>query len=413
MNKTLTGLLALVGAAVLLPITAGASPQDIYERQSGAPRVRITSPGISDLVAPGEGTPGHGSINGSGFVLTIKIQTHDNVALPVKEALNIRHTEALDYPNPDFPGLNVTIDNDLTKPDGGIIKAGTNLASLFNIAGTDDTPGPGVTVWAGWHVLESLAPGTRNITVRVAVTDEARRTGTTVRHFRVSDATPISGQALTPSPVPVNGDGVDDPTGPVVSIKAPATPTSVALGTLPQPTAANGTLFFLQVDAKDVARHGIGVSENGFRSPDVPGTGPIVDPTQITARGPNRNYPGLDVTFDVALRQPNGNLIPAGQNLAPLFNIAGSQLTRPGQTADSDSSSEPDDNNTDISDPSRSATVTTVADWVIGGSLVLPAGKTAITVTAKVTDSAGQTGSARTTLSVSPATSGQDLTPAP
>lgn len=411
MNKTLTGLAALVGVAVLLPITAGASPQDTYEKQSGAPKVRIISPGNGDVVAPGEGTPGHGSINGSGFALTLKIETHDSVGVRVKEALNIRHTDLLDFPNPDFPGLSVTIDNNLTKPDGGIIPAGTNLASLFNIAGTDDTPGPGVTIWAGWHVLESLAPGTRNITVRVAVTDEARRTGTTVRHFRVSDTTAISGQAFTPPPAAVTGDGIDDPTGPVVSINAPLAPTSIALGTLPQPTLANGTLFFIQVDAKDLSRHGIGVSENGAR-PDVPGTGLIVDPTQIGAHGPNRNYPGLDVTFDVALRQPNGNLIPAGQNLAPLFNIAGSQLARPGQAPDSDTSSEPDDN-ADNRDPGRGVVVNTVADWVIGGSLVLPAGKTTITITAKVTDNTGQTGSSKTTVGVSQATSGQDLTPAP
>ena len=67
MNKPLTGLVALLGVVVLLPLTAGASPQDSYERQSGAPRVRITSPGSSDVIAPGEGIPGRGSVNGSGF----------------------------------------------------------------------------------------------------------------------------------------------------------------------------------------------------------------------------------------------------------------------------------------------------------------------------------------------------------
>ena len=36
MNKPLTGLVALLGVVVLLPLTAGASPQENYERQSGA-----------------------------------------------------------------------------------------------------------------------------------------------------------------------------------------------------------------------------------------------------------------------------------------------------------------------------------------------------------------------------------------
>lgn len=412
MKKPLTGIAALLGIVALLPLTAGASPQDLYEQQSGAPRVRITSPASGDVLTPGEGVPGRGSFNGSGFALTFKVETHDAVGFHVKEALNIRHTELLDFPNPDFPGLSVTMDNNLTKPDGGVIPAGTNLAALFNIAGTDDTPGPGVTVWAGWHVLESLAPGTRRVTVRVAVTDDARRTGATVRTFRVSDASGPSAQALTPAPGSVGGDNNDDADGPAVSINAPLAPTSVALGTLPQPTPTNGTLFFLQVDAKDVARHGIGVSENGFRASDAAATGLIVDPMQIGARGPNRNYPGLNVTFDVALRQPNGNLIPAGQNLAPLFNIAGSQLSRPGKVSKTDTSSDDTTSGAD-DDISRAVVVNTVADWVIGGSLVLPVGKTSVTITARVTDNAGRSGSDTITVGVSPATSGQDLTAAP
>ena len=387
MNKKLIGLAALVGAMMVTPATAGASA----EHARRGPTVRITSPGNRSVVAPGDGIPGHGSPDGSGFALNIEVDTHDAVGIRVKEALNIRHTDALGFPNPDFPGLDVTIDNDLTKPDGGIIPAGTNLASLFNIAGTDDRQGPGVTVWAGWHVLESLAPGTRRITIRVAVTDEAGRTGTTMKSMRVSDTAGSSGQALTPPPGAVSDAAADDDdgSGPAVSIEAPQPPTSVAVGTLPQPTLANGTLFFIQVDATDRAGHGIGVNENGS------GSGLIVDPTQIRAHGPNRNYPGLDVTFDVALLQPNGNLIPAGQNLAPLFNIAGSELTRRGGSSD------------------RAAAVRTVADWVIGGSLVFPEGQSTLTITATVTDNAGKTGHSTVTVGMSPATSGQDLTPAP
>jgi len=45
----------------------------------------------------------------------------------------------------------------------------------------------------------------------------------------------------------------------------------------------------------------------------------IFDPTQIPKDGPNRNFPGFDVWFDVNLRQPNRNIAIAGVNLAPLF----------------------------------------------------------------------------------------------
>lgn len=156
----------------------------------------------------------------------------------------------------------------------------------------------------------------------------------------------------------------------------------------------------------DVSHHGIGVNENGA---GVSPLGLIVDPTQIAAHGPNRNFPGLEVTFDAALRQPNGNLVPAGQNLAPLFNIAGSEVIAGRRSGASLRSLDRADRNGRR--PSRA--MRTVADWVVGGSLVLPEGHSTLTVSARVTDNAGRTGSQAITVAISPATSGQDLTPAP
>ena len=57
--------------------------------------------------------------------------------------------------------------------------------------------------------------------------------------------------------------------------------------------------------------------------------------------------------------------------------------------------------------------VTTTASWVAGGRFVMPAGKTSVTVTARVTDNAGKTGSVSRTFGVSPVTNGQLLTPQP
>ena len=96
------------------------------------PVVRITSPLGDASVAPGEGKPGAGSLNGSGFLITIEAITRDAVSLTAKEALNVRDTSKLGQPNPLFPGLFVSFDVDLTKPDGGVIPKNTNLASLFN-----------------------------------------------------------------------------------------------------------------------------------------------------------------------------------------------------------------------------------------------------------------------------------------
>ena len=374
---------ALFCAAAVTALFTGLLPVGTAAAESagdhGGPDVSLTSAVEGDAVAPGLGRPNAGSATeGSGFVITVEAKTHGRTGIAVNEALNIRHTAQLGQPNPDFPGLTVTVDNTLTKPDGGTIAAGTNLASLFNIAGTDDSRGPGVTVWAGWHVLESLAPGTTSLTVTASVTDLAGHTGTEQQTYRVLATG--SGQGLTPPPAPVT-TGTDG-TGPELEFSAPEHSTSVATGTLPQPTLANGTLFFIQVDALDVAHHGVGVNENAN------GKGPIADPTQIGAKGPNRNAPGFTFTFDAALRQPNGNLVPAGQNLAPLFNIAGSAVGEDGA-------------------------VRTTFAWVVGGALVLPAGQHTLTMTATLTDNTGASGTASRQVDISPVTSGQLLTPQP
>ena len=177
---------------------------------------------------------------------------------------------------------------------------------------------------------------------------------------------------------------------------APRVPTRVAPG--PQsgnPTPpANAALFFIQVTALDRARNGIGVSENGQGTGANSPLGTILDGSQIEnpnnpgASRKNRNYPGLNVTFDVPLRQPNGNVVPAGSNLAPIFNIAGSELDADGF-------------------------VVTTADWVVGGSLVLPSGKRSVTITARVTDNANRTRSVSHVVGISPIENGQNLTPAP
>jgi hypothetical protein len=219
-------------------------------------------------------------------------------------------------------------------------------------------------------------------TLTASIRDTAGRRSADRITVAVEDGRAPSGQALTPPPAPVTGDGIDDPNGPQVDLLAPRVPTRIATGPDFAPPPGSGSLFFVQVNATDRAGHGIGVSENGA------GQGSFRDASQIAARGPNRNMPGLELTFDAPLRQPNGNLVPAGQNLAPLFDVAGSDIDGDG-------------------------IVRTVADWVVGGSIELPDGATTVTMTARVTDAAGRTGSDRITVGVSDTEDGQDLTPRP
>ena len=346
------------------------------------PVVRITSPLTNDAVAPGEGTVKAGSLTrGSGFAIIIETVTDGN-NVRANESTNIRNTALLGQANPNFPGLTVTIDADLITPDGTIIPKNTNLANLFNTLGTDDSPGNGVTIWAGWHVLESFPADVNNFTITASVRDADGHVGTDVARVKI-DRHKSSGQALTPAPTTIAGDGVDDPDGPEVTLVAPRNPSSLALGTL----TASSFLFF-QVSALDRTGAGIGVNENGdgVTSP----VGLIRDGGQFAVAGANRNFPGLSFTFDVDFRRANGAIVPAGQNLGPAFDIAGSTLNHRGN-----------------------GLVTTNASWVVGGSFVLPAGKTSVTVTARVTDNAGKTGSASRTLQISPVIEGQQLTPQP
>jgi len=367
------------------------------------PIVRIVSPLNGALVAPGESRVGAGSPNGTAFAVNLEIVTRDTISVKAREAtlappvFGIRHVAELQQgaSNPDFPGLFVFFDTDLITPDGTILPKFNNFASAFNVLGADDTPGPGVTLWAGWHVLESIPDDVNDVTMTVAVRDDAGRIGFDQVKVKV-DRSKTSGQALTPAADTFGGGGFESADGPEVSMIAPRVPTAIAVGPTDNSlNANNGALFFIQVSALDRAGAGIAVNETGIRNGSTLPVGLIFDPTQIpnqaagTTGGPNRNFPGLVVTFDVALRQANGNIVPAGVNLAPLFDVAGSEVD------------------------AQSGAIRTTADWVVGAALVLPAGKKTVTITASVTDNDGRKGTTRSVLAVSDTVSGQSLSTNP
>jgi hypothetical protein len=363
-----------------------------YDNPSDAPpafQVSIVSPVAGASVARGEGAASAGSFSGAGFSINLEIVTRDGANVAARESTNVRDVSQLGQPSASLPTLVVSFDQDLIKPDGTVIPKNTNLASLFNVAGSDDSEGPGITLWTGWHVLESFAAGTERVTISASVTDAAGRVATDRVTFKVLPGAD-SGQSLTPQTVGTIGDGIDDADGPVVTMIAPRPGSSVSTGPVagnPAPPAS-GSLMFIQVSALDKSGAGIAVNENGAAAgrPEA-SLGTIADGTQIAAQGPNRNIPGLFFSFDVPLRLANGNLVAAGQNLAPLFNIVGSERMADG--------------------------VRSTAAWVVGGALAMPPGKTTVTALARVTDNAGRSGSTSSTFGVSPVENGQALTPAP
>jgi hypothetical protein len=362
-----------------------------------APIVRIVSPLADSRVAPGEGRVGAGSPNGTGFAVNLEVVTRNATPLRLREAtlappvFGIRHVDALAAgdPNPDAPGLYVFFDCDLVTPDGTVLPKFNNFASAFNVAGSDDTPGKGITSWLGWHVLESLPQDVDAFTLTAAFVDEAGRIGIDRIHVGV-DRSASSGQALTPAPEVVSTPTgrEDEPDAPVVQLIAPRAPTSLALGTQDATlNATNASLFFLHVSAVAQGDGQLAVSENGLRAGfanPLP-VGLIFDPTQLAAGNPNRNYPGLEVTFSADLLRPGGSVVPAGRNLAAAFDVAGSEVDAEGR-------------------------IRVTADWVVGGSLRLRPGQRTVTVTAKVTDTLGRTGVTHADFTVSGAPDGQRLT---
>lgn len=176
------------------------NPKFSTDETNKAPIVRIVSPLADASIPPGEGRVGAGSLNGTGLILNLEVVTRDKVGIGTTEAIDIRDTTLLGKPNPKFPRMFVFFDTDLVTPDGGIIPKNTNLASLFNVAGSDDTPGPGMTIWTGWHVLESLPPNVDKFTITAAVVDNLGRMGLDRITLNVQRNAATSGQTSTPAP---------------------------------------------------------------------------------------------------------------------------------------------------------------------------------------------------------------------
>lgn len=389
--------LAILGQAPQAQPPPSFDPLQIDRREPRlAPQVRITSPLAGAFIAPGNSKVGSGDPNGTGFAIVAEIFTRDAVGVAVDEDVNIRHVEALSGRNPQFPGLFVFIDEDLITPDGAVIPANVNLGPLFNIAGTDDTPGPGVTTWVGWHVLESIRPREGNtFHVTVAVVDQSERIAFDRVTLHVDELVTgrfgSSGNGLTQDPGEPNR--VPRGTAPIVEIIAPREPSAVTFGEAPP----NGSLHYIQVTIVDregdVVVDELGASD-GLLDPtsvDLAAQFGRIDDPAAGVGNPNRNVPGFDFRFSVPSGAAGGSV---DVNVARAFNIAGSEviLLEDGTPA-----------------------VRTVLNWVVAAPFVGAAlDENFVTLTAIVTDAnRHQTVATRTLQLTDSAANGDELTPQP
>jgi hypothetical protein len=386
---------AAVDGEVFSEVARLVNNRGAFHKNGLAPQVRITSPLAGAFIAPGDSRIGAGSPNGTGFAIVAEIVTRDNNHVTVDEDVNIRNVKDLSGVNPQFPGLFVFIDADLTTPDGTIIPANTNLGPLFNIAGTDDTAGPGVTIWTGWHVLESIAPGVGSFNLTVAVVDDDHRIGFDRVKVNVdksvTDRFGSSGNGLTQNPgEPLRVVGG---TAPIVEIIAPREPSAVTFGQAPP----NGSLHYIQVNVidkeGDVVVDELGAAD-GLLDPtnaNLAAQFGRIDDGAAGVGNPNRNVPGFDFRFSVPSGAAGGN---ANVNVARAFNVAGSEVIR-------------------LEDGTPA--VRTVLNWVVAAPFVGSAlDEDFVTFTATVTDANGNVGVATRRLQLTAsAANGEQLTPQP
>jgi hypothetical protein len=378
-------------------VTRLVNNRGVFNKRGGlAPQVRITSPLDGAFIAPGNSRIGAGNPNGVGFAIVAEIHTRDNNHVSVDENVNIRNVKDLFGVNPQFPGLFAFIDEDLITPDGTIIPANTNLGPLFNIAGTDDTPGAGVTIWAGWHVLESInAPDGESFNLTVAVVDDDGRIAFDRIRLNIDRSVTgpfgTSGNGLTQNPGEPNR--VSGGTAPIVEIIAPREPSAVTFGQAPP----NGSLHYIQVNVidkeGDVVVDELGASD-GLLDPtstNLAAQFARIDDPAAGVGNPNRNVPGFDFRFSVPSGAAGGN---ANVNVARLFNIAGSEV---------------------IILEDGTPAVRTVLNWVVAAPFVGSAlDANFVTFTATVTDANGNQGGATKTFQLTDsAANGRELTPQP
>lgn len=165
---------------------------------AGGPVVEFLAPRPFSTVASGLSTPQQPSPAGMFFTIDVRVTTR--IAGVVMREGPIASPGSIPGPNPNVPTFVFVFDTDFITPSGVVIPACTNLAPLFQFAGSELAPGGGVSTTLTWFVGGSVPQTVTRLVMGAAITDVAGKRGQSTLGVFVLPGT--TGSQFTPDPPP-------------------------------------------------------------------------------------------------------------------------------------------------------------------------------------------------------------------
>lgn len=152
-------------------------------------------------MAQGLARPGIPNPAGQFFTINVHVEQTGG-AFAVREGATSR-PDVLPGLNPNFPQFRFRFNRDLITPGGTVIPAGTNLAGLFQFAGSRRTRSGATITTLTWLVGGAVPSGTRRLTMIAKVLDRDFSRVLSSDQVTVRILPNISGGQLTPDPAPI------------------------------------------------------------------------------------------------------------------------------------------------------------------------------------------------------------------
>ncbi|MEW6046830.1 MAG: hypothetical protein AB1609_10165 [Bacillota bacterium] len=169
------------------------------------PLIRFVSPKPDARVATGLGTSGQPTpiVQGQGVVIVVGVTAPIGNLQVTPGPVSTPATPP--DPNPNFPKFTFTFSLPFITPSGTVFPSGTNLAALFQFAGSTGrlTDGTAQTLFV-WFVGGSVPQDATQLTMTAGVTDRFGQAGVGETSITV-DLVPIAGSTWTVPPPPVDG----------------------------------------------------------------------------------------------------------------------------------------------------------------------------------------------------------------